>query len=90
MSVQPEQHITVCSCLGSSNTSLILCLLQMMNLQNGHITIDGINISMLTCVDLHLCINVMPQDPFLMPGTIRFNIDPFVVVSDDKTIHALE
>jgi ATP-binding cassette subfamily C (CFTR/MRP) protein 1 len=31
----------------------------------------------------------IPQDPFLIPGTIRFNIDPQLTVSDDDIIRAL-
>jgi ABC-type multidrug transport system fused ATPase/permease subunit len=32
----------------------------------------------------------VPQDPFLLPGTIRFNVDPFRKVSDERIIEALE
>jgi ATP-binding cassette subfamily C (CFTR/MRP) protein 1 len=62
----------------------------MTSLVEGVIEIDGINISHLTPVDLRQRINVVPQEPFLMPGTVRFSLDPYERASDDEIINALE
>lgn len=56
----------------------------------GAIDIDGVDISNLTPSELRLRINVVPQEPFLMPGSIRFNIDPFGNASDESIIVALQ
>jgi ATP-binding cassette, subfamily C (CFTR/MRP), member 1 len=89
LSVASQQHIAVCGRSGSGKTSLFLCLLQMMDIVDGQITIDGVNISTLNSEQVRSSINVIPQDPFLMPGTVRFNMDPFDIASDDIIIKAL-
>ncbi|KAH8682050.1 ABC transporter [Xylariales sp. PMI_506] len=90
LTVKPEQHIAICGRSGSGKTSLILALLKMIDTQGGQITIDGIELSDLQCNEIRSNVNVVPQDPFLMPGTVRFNMDPFGAASDADITSALE
>ena len=90
MSVRPGEHLAICGSSGSGKTSLILSLLQMIEIREGQITLDGVNLSTLTCQDVRSKINVVPQDPFLLPGTIRSNIDPFATASDNEIIDVLQ
>ncbi|WYZ45022.1 hypothetical protein EsH8_VIII_000338 [Colletotrichum jinshuiense] len=91
LSVEAAQHVAICGRSGSGKTSLILSLLQMTDVREGTIELDGVDVSTLLQHELRSCINVVTQDPFLMPGTIRFNIDPLGAVSDDgKLKKALE
>ncbi|KAI8290846.1 ABC transporter atnG [Colletotrichum sp. SAR 10_98] len=83
LSVEAGDHVAICGRSGSGKTSLILSLLQMTDVREGKIEIDGVDLSTLVPSELRSCINVVSQDPFLMPGTIRFNIDPLSAVSDD-------
>ena len=62
----------------------------MLDVNGGQITLDGVDISTLAHADLRSRINVVPQDPFLIPGTIRFNIDPTTAASDDGITQALQ
>lgn len=89
MTIQNGEHIAICGRSGSGKTSLILSILNMMTLQNGSVEIDGKDISAMNCDDLRRSLNAVPQDPFLMPGTIRFNLDPFGFASEDKLTKAL-
>ena len=70
--------------------SAIVALLRMIETQGGQITVDGVNVSTMSCTDVRSHLNAVPQDPLLAPGTIRFNIDPFGKVSDEDIIRALE
>ncbi|KAI0126998.1 ABC transporter [Xylariales sp. AK1849] len=90
LSIRPSEHVALCGRSGSGKTSAILALLQMIETQRGQITVDGVDASTMSCTDLRSHLNVVPQDPFLVPGTIRFNIDPFRKVSDEDIIRALE
>ena len=90
LSIKPGEKVAICGRSGSGKTSLILSILQMLRIDHGSVTIDGLDISNLGYVDLRARINVVPQDPFLMPGTVRFNIDPFQTVADEEIIRALE
>lgn len=89
ISIQPGNHIAICGRSGSGKSSFILCLLRMMNVKSGQIKIDGIDISTLGCEDLRSRLNVVPQDPLLMPGSVRFNLDPFDTTSSDEITRAL-
>lgn len=88
--MQPQEHVAICGRSGSGKTSLILCLLGMMEKRSGSIVIDGVDIANLSCSDVRSRLNVVPQDAFLMPGTVRFNMDPFDAATDEDIVRALE
>jgi ATP-binding cassette, subfamily C (CFTR/MRP), member 1 len=67
-----------------------MALLQMIEVQKGHITIDDVNLSTLHRRDIRSRINVIPQDPLFLPGTVRFNIDPHQRISDDPIESAIK
>lgn len=60
-----------------------MTLLRMTNLHQGAITIDDMDISKLAGSDVCAKINVVPQEAFFLPGTIRFNLDPQGRTADD-------
>lgn len=62
----------------------------MMEIVEGSISIDGVDLSTLTCEQVRSRLNVVSQDPFLMPGSIRFNVDPFGSASDEEIHRALD
>lgn len=93
LTVQPGKHLAICGRSGSGKTSLILSLLRMMDIRQGRIVLNGTEISngsstvSLPPENIRARINVVPQDPFLLPNTsVRFNIDPFHEVSSDEEI----
>lgn len=90
MTIGAGEKVAICGRSGSGKTSLVMCILRMLKLQEGAIFIDGLDISDLDYVNLRSKINVVPQDPFLMPGTVRFNIDPFQAVHDENIVQALK
>jgi ABC-type multidrug transport system fused ATPase/permease subunit len=49
----------------------------------GSITIDGVRIDQIGLHELRGNIAIIPQDPFLLAGTLRFNIDPKEQYTDD-------
>eukprot|EP01083_Nonionella_stella_P087023 241942_1 len=48
------------------------------------IMIDGIDALRLGVNDLRHHLAIIPQDPVLFSGSIRFNLDPFTQYCDDK------
>jgi ABC-type multidrug transport system fused ATPase/permease subunit len=90
LSIKAGQHVAICGRTGSGKTSLILSLLQMIEIVEGSISIDGVDLSTLTCAEVRSHINVVSQDPFLLPGSIRFNVDPLNVASDEDITRALD
>lgn len=90
LSIKAGEKVAICGHSGSGKTSLILSLLQMIPSPQGSITVDGVDISHLGLDDLRSRINVVPQEPFLLPGSVRINLDPDQNVSDEVLITALE
>lgn len=75
---------------GAGKSSLISTMLRMTELDRGNISIDNIDISEIGLKDLRSAIAVIPQDPVLFQGTIRYNLDPFDHHRDEDVWSALE
>lgn len=75
---------------GSGKSSLFSALLRFVDCEKGKILVDGIDVATLRLQDLRSKIEVIPQDPVLLPGTLRENLDPFQAFSDAEIDVALE
>lgn len=58
--------------------------------EKGKIFVDGIDISTLGLHDLRKNLTIIPQDPNILEGTIRFNIDPENNYKDEEVINILK
>ena len=61
-----------------------------MELQQGSIEIDGINILDVDLAHLRRKVTVIPQDPTMFTGTLRYNLDIESEHSDEKIIELLK
>jgi ABC-type multidrug transport system fused ATPase/permease subunit len=85
-----EEKIGIVGRTGAGKTSLVSTLLRMAELESGTITIDKIDTSKIGLMDLRSAIAVIPQDPVLFQGTIRYNLDPFNNYDDASIWIAVE
>ncbi|CBI22568.3 unnamed protein product, partial [Vitis vinifera] len=61
---------------GSGKTTLISALFRLVEPAGGRIIVDGLDISMIGLHDLRSRFGIIPQDPTLFNGTVRYNLDP--------------
>lgn len=90
LSIQPGEKIGVCGRTGSGKSSLIMAIFRMVELKTGSITIDGVDISTIPRKEVRSRIIGLPQDVFLLNGTVRLNIDPYKQSTDEVIIVALQ
>jgi ABC-type multidrug transport system fused ATPase/permease subunit len=69
---------------------LSLGLFRILEIQEGDIEIDGINIKEIGLHDLRQRLTIIPQDPVIFSGTLRMNLDPFEQYDDKDLWMALE
>lgn len=75
---------------GSGKSSLMIAILRMVEIADGRISVDGVNLHDLGLNDVRNNITIIPQDPVVFSGTIRFNLDPFNKHSEAELWDALE
>ncbi|SPO21955.1 related to ABC transporter [Ustilago trichophora] len=75
---------------GSGKSTTLLALFRMIEMRSGTIRIDGQSISEMAARKLRSQMTIVPQNPLVLAATIRENLDPEGVCTDDELWGALQ
>ncbi|KAL7259668.1 hypothetical protein ACSBR1_005537 [Camellia fascicularis] len=90
LNIQGGEKIGVVGRTGSGKLTLIQVFFRLVEPSGGRIIIDGIDISMLGLHDLRSRFGIIPQELVLFEGTVRSNIDPIGLYSDEEIWKSLD
>ncbi|KAJ3116709.1 hypothetical protein HDU96_008948 [Phlyctochytrium bullatum] len=90
LSIRPGEKVGIVGRTGSGKSTFLTALFRIVEPTSGTIYIDGEDITKLGLWTLRERLQIIPQEPVLLTGTIRSNVDPRNRFEDAKVWDALE
>lgn len=87
--IDAQEKVGIVGRTGAGKSSLALAVLRCLEADGGKILVDDVDIGLIGLRDLREAITIVPQEPTLFMGTIRTNLDPFNIYTDDQVFAAL-
>ncbi|KAJ2850080.1 hypothetical protein IWW36_002185 [Coemansia brasiliensis] len=88
--IRHGEKIGVVGRTGAGKSTLSLALLRFIEAAKGQIYIDNVDIAKVGLSELRSGVTIIPQDPVLFNGTVRFNLDPSNEYPDELVWDALK
>ncbi|KAL7796652.1 P-loop containing nucleoside triphosphate hydrolase protein [Trichoderma ceciliae] len=89
LELQPGEKVGICGRTGSGKSSLLLALLRLLDSSSGTLSIDSVLLNTIPRETVRSRLITVTQDQFVLPGTIRQNIDPSSSYPEQTIIEAL-
>ncbi|KAJ5543476.1 Cyclic peptide transporter [Penicillium sp. DV-2018c] len=84
--IKPGEKVAVCGKTGSGKSSLVMALMQMLEIHNGTILIDDVDASQIPQPRLRAELNTITQEPIFLHGSVRLNLDPHTQIKDENVL----
>ncbi len=88
--IKPGQKVGIVGRTGSGKTTLFQALYRFIEIEDGFIELDGVDLSLVPLENLRRSLAIVPQDPTLFLGTLRSNLDRYNECTDEAIFAALQ
>ncbi len=88
--IAPGSRVAVIGRTGSGKSSLLRVLLRLNSYHSGSVSFGGQELSQLSKHKLRHSIGVIPQNPLVFSGSVRYNLDPFSLYGEERVLEALD
>lgn len=89
LTVKSGEKIGVVGRTGAGKSTLSTSLFRSVELSEGEILVDDVNIAEIDLNELRRRISYIPQTPVIFTGSVRFNLDPYLEKTEDEIWMAL-
>lgn len=90
LEIKQSEKIGIIGRTGCGKSTLCLSLFRILEPSDGTIYIDDTDICKINLLELRNKLTIIPQDPVLFDGTLRYNIDPLNIYSDEEIINCIK
>jgi ABC-type multidrug transport system fused ATPase/permease subunit len=90
VTIPAGQKVAIVGKTGSGKSTLVQSLFRFVTPQSGQVLIDGIDLQTLALEQLRRSLSYIPQDPIMILGTLRSNLDRWNERSDAEVWEALK
>jgi ABC-type multidrug transport system fused ATPase/permease subunit len=89
ITIHPNERIGIIGRTGSGKSTFVLALCRILESVEGGIYIDDVDISGVDLQLLRKSVTIVTQDPFVIEGSLRENVDPLGEYGDDEVVEVL-
>ena len=90
LKINPGEKIGIIGRTGSGKSTIVMSLCRILESLEGKILIDDDDISKINLDSLRHNITIVPQDPFILEGTLKENLDPLNKNKDSEILEILD
>jgi ABC-type multidrug transport system fused ATPase/permease subunit len=90
LTIAGAEKIGVVGRTGAGKSSITSVLFGLVPLEAGEVLIDGVSINLLGVHTLRKALSMIPQEPIVMSGSVRYNLDPFSKHTDAELSRVLK